>query len=308
MTNNSFLPQCWLFALSALFFWCDDSLVSSSVFAQSPNASLPLSAPTSSAIDPNLLVLDAVYRSVFGPSFSCQFRQKTHLYERTLTSVGNYVQAGNGSGQFKLLLKSTVGDDVKKTQQTSDGRMLWTSLGPEFSFRTVNLDSVRNALAKNRKNAKPVPEDALYLAIGGQPELLRSLYIRYRWHKIYAGKLNEQAVWQLVGASRSEPPNLSSHTLFDESISTIQSSDFPSEVRLTLQRGEPLDLVPLRIEYFHRTKSSEGKTSTLTALSTIEYFGIENLERPSPDHFTIRLPEDARSREDETQRYLPKVQ
>jgi hypothetical protein len=274
---------------------------------QNPANSFPPTT-TSVTVDPNLLVLDAVHRSVFGPSFTCQFRQKTHLFERTLTSVGSYVHAGKGTGQFKLLLKSTVGDDVKTTQQTSDGRMLWTSLGPEFSFRTVNLDSVRNAIAKNRKTTKPLPEEALYLAIGGQPELLRSLYIRYRWHKIYAGKLNEQAVWQLVGASRSEPPNVASHTLFDESISSIQGQDFPTEVRLTLQRGEPLDLVPMRVEYFTRTKSADGKSSTLKALSTIEYFGIQGLDRPSIDHFTIRLPEDSRSREDETQRYLPKIQ
>lgn len=255
-------------------------------------------------IDPNELVLRAVQQSVWGPGFACQIRQQTHLFDRSMNAVGTYAQGGLGSGKLKLTVKLAVGEEVRTTQQISDGRMLWTSLDGEDRFRTVNVESVRQSVEKFGRKALERPDVALYLSVGGQSEVLRTLYLRYRWKSIWTGRMDDKSVWQLVGTRRSELPTLRSHALNDEVMLLPQGDAIPSEVRLTLANDTLHPLFPYKIEYFCRQKSKDGTQEELKQISTIEYFDIQVLPADE-DYFHIVLRDDFRGREDETKRYLP---
>ncbi len=98
------------------------------------------------------------------------------------------------------------------------------------------------------RNPTGHPEAALYLAIGGHAEMMRSLYSRYRWYKVYTGIDNKgKQVWQLVGIIRKEPPMTVAKTKVD-SIFVADSlhANVPVEVRLTLGREGKLNLYPLK--------------------------------------------------------------
>ena len=99
-----------------------------------------------------------------------------------------------GSGKLKLTVKLAVGEEVRTTQQISDGRMLWTSLDGEDRFRTVNVESVRQSVEKFGRKALERPDVALYLSVGGQSEVLRTLYLRYRWKSIWTGRMDDKSV------------------------------------------------------------------------------------------------------------------
>lgn len=255
-------------------------------------------------VDPNELVLNAVQNSVWGPAFSCRVQQKTFYGKHTTIAQGQYLQAGNGSCQMKFMLKLGVGAEVQTIFQVSDGRMLWTSLGEDQPYRTVNVSSIRTDVASYGRRLQESPEATLYLAIGGQAEVLRSLYMHYRWHKAYAVSLDNVPVWQLIGTLRTEPPRVRADAQCDQILKTEKKNVVPHDVRLTLSRNSPRTLFPYRIEYFLRQPGKNGQADHRVPFSTLEYFELEEKVTIPEDAFRTTLQENIHGREDETKRYL----
>ncbi len=250
---------------------------------------LPTQSTTSDEpqlVDPNELVLQAVQRSVFGPPFACKVRQKTSLFDREINSLGTCVQGGEGSGKLKQHVSFTVGNDVRNVEQMCDGRFLWTSTDPKSAFRTVNIESIRASIVKRGKWDTKQPELALTLAIGGQAEVLRTLYIKYRWFKAFRGSLDGVPVWQLVGTTRTQRPPVMPNVVSDHALFGLQQEDFPTEVRLTLARS----LFPYRIEYYHRKKDPKNGAETLHPFASIEYFELVSPIQETEGYFKIQLP------------------
>ncbi len=170
------------------------------------------------SIDPNQLVLQAVHRAVWGPSFSCRIRQESIASDHRLHAEGQYWQIGQGTGQLKMMLafKPDNSDATTNWLQVSDGRLLWTSIGGGEPPRRVYLDRVRQSLGSMVRDPNRHPEAALYMAIGGHAEMLRCLYFRYRWNRIVAGTDEHgRNVWQLFGVLRTEMPRPNSVTKVD---------------------------------------------------------------------------------------------
>ncbi len=305
-----------IFFLSTIGFAQQASVVST--HSATDGRSTDLSRPSDDRvlIDPNELVLQALKQSVWGPGFSCKMRQKTKLFDREVNSIGRCIQAGHGTGKLKVNMKLTIGNEVQSTEQACDGRVLWTSLGLQQPFRTVNLDSIRTAIAKRQKWDPKQPELAICLAIGGQSEVLRTLYIKYRWYKAFQGTLdglNGLPVWQLVGTVRTQPPPVFPVVVSDRSLFDLKQEPFPTEVRLTLARDASERLFPLRIEYYQRTKETDNGIEELLPFSTIEYFELQTPIQDVDGLFDIKLQENFAGREDEfldredeTEFYMPK--
>ncbi len=261
------------------------------------------SAPSPQA-DPNLLVLQAVQRAVWGPSLSCQVQQQTDLYDQQQIGIGSYSHSGGGEGQLEFGVRYSTGRSQMYFEQLSDGRMVWTRANDGYPPRRVYLDRVRQSLGSIGRNPQASPVASLYLAVGGQAGLLRSLYHRYRWYKIYAGEADGLPVWEMIGTLRQTPPSIAGHAAVDLRLAEASTSGLlPTDARIRLGRGGELDLVPLRIEYFRSVLNESGELQDRVLVSKIEYSDIQVGTRFDDSKF--RFQDYADNPIDETPEYMP---
>jgi hypothetical protein len=260
------------------------------------------------SIDPNQLVLQAVHRAVWGPSFSCRVRQRSADNLHQVEAEGHYWQLGQGTGQLKmsLALRPKGSEAITNWLQVSDGRLLWTNMDGEPP-RRVYLDRVRQALGSLVRDPGQHPEAALYMAIGGHAEMMRSLYVRYRWNRIVAGTDEHgRDAWQLLGVLRTEAPRPHSITKVDNHlIVATPAPEIPLEVRLTLGRDEKSLFFPYRIDYYRRERTEGGGPGKRILVSTIERDEFVSPISVPPDFFHFQVPDEADQIDDETTDYMP---
>jgi hypothetical protein len=261
--------------------------------------------PNNQTTDPNQLVLNAIDQLVWGPSFACSIQQTTELEGQTTLAVGDYWHAGQGSGQFKLSQRFSVNESVTTLLQTSDGRGMRTLFGSTQKLHSLNLDRIRQSLGTISPERPDREELSIYLAIGGQPEIVRMLYHRYRWTKAFAGAINDEEVWQLIGTLRTDPPRIRGNAPVDViSLRSDPPAILPTDVRLTLRRGGPVPLSPKRIEYFRRIQDDQGNHS-MQQFSAIEYRNLKSPISNTEGLFRYSGEEDAEQIVDETPNYMP---
>lgn len=229
--------------------------------------------PTVVTIDPNLLVLKAIYQSVWGPPHACKVYQSSHAFDQQVIVSGEYKSSGLGTGQFRYTARVSSGETTLDTVQVSDGRLMYTQVGLDESPRRVNLDKIRQSIGNAIHQSGERPEVSLFLAVGGQPELLRNLYHRYFWYKAVTGQIRGIDVWQLVGRLRTERPKIYGNSSLDTQNMGIPepSSNLPTEVRLTLGRSASAAYFPYMIEYFRRIKRQDGQPDSIELLSVLEH-------------------------------------
>ncbi|MEQ1826016.1 MAG: hypothetical protein ABL921_08715 [Pirellula sp.] len=224
-------------------------------------------------IDPNQLLLHAIHQAVWGPAMTYKVHQQVHAYDQDVVVSGEYKTAGGGSGQFRYTARISSGETTVDTIQVSDGRLMYTQMGSKEPPKRVIIDQIRNDLGNAIHQAANQPEMSIYLAIGGQPELLRNLYHRYRWYKAMAKQVNGIDVWQLVGKLRTERPKIAGNTELDAmSMSPLPAdSSVPTEVILTLGRSASLPYFPYQIDYLRRIHSKDGEPASLKLVSRLSH-------------------------------------
>lgn len=279
-----------------------------------PALQLPTEAtavePNGQEVDPNALVFAAMRELVWGKSFACSLRQQTVIGSEKTLALGDYWHAGQGSGQFKMTMRFTVNESVTELIQSSDGRAMRTYFGPSKPLRSVNIDRIRQSIGLFPRRDADSDVQTLYLAVGGVAEVMRTLYNRYRWSEVYAGWIQEESVWQLIGTLRTEPPRIAGLTQVDqENYSSAASPMVPTDVRLTLHRSDTAKFIPIRIEYFRREELEDAELektrSTLLPVSTIEYRELTLPFETASEMFRYTGLEDADQILDETANFLP---
>ena len=273
-----------------------------------PIGSQPIDA-TVVTIDPNQLVLNAIHQSVWGPAYACKVHQRSHAYEQQVVVSGEYKTSGIGTGQFRYNARVSSGETTLDTIQVSDGRLMFTQVGLDDPPRRVNLDQVRQSLGNTIHHVDERPDVNFYLAVGGHPELLRSLYHRYFWYKAVAGPIRGVDVWQLVGRLRTEPPKLAGNTPLDQQTFSVPapSSNLPTEVRLTLGRSASAAYFPYMVEYFRRTKRLDGQPDAIDLLSVLEHTERTTSVTIVDKDFVFKIQDGVKNKniDDETALYLP---
>ena len=258
-------------------------------------------------MDPNQLVLNAIHQSVWGPAYACKVHQRSHAFDQQVVVSGEYKTSGLGTGQFRYNARVSAGETTLDTVQVSDGRLMFTQVGLEESPRSVNLDQVRQSLGNMIHHAAERPEVNFYLAVGGHPELLRSLYHRYFWYKAVTGPIRGVDVWQLVGRLRTEAPKLAGNAPLDQQTigPPTPSSNLPTEVRLTLGRSASAAYFPYIVEYFRRTKRLDGQPDSIELLSVLEHTERTTSVSIVDKDFDFKIQDGVKSIDDETALYLP---
>lgn len=261
---------------------------------------------SSSELDPDAIVRRAIWQAVWGDPVNSRVRQRISMYGKELIGVGSYCHAGQGSNKLKWQMRLAAADSVTNYLQISDGRLLWTSqqVGEKIEVNRVDLDPIRERIGPVRESDLANPLLAMELAIGGQAELLRSLYHRYKWETAVPTKLDKQPVWLLTGEIRQQPPIPSARAPVDQTmVGASQTGLLPQRVRLALGRTEQYPFFPHRIEYFKK-KEGEG-ASTWEQLTVVEFFEVSTPSTLEPDLFQYEVRDTVEAIQDDTSKYLP---
>ncbi|MFN7292728.1 MAG: hypothetical protein ACK5T6_19260 [Pirellula sp.] len=267
-------------------------------------------------IDPNLLVFYALKSSIAGSKISYKVHQLTNAYNQQVILSGEYKSTGNWTGQFRYTARVSAGETTMDVIQIPDGRLMYTQFGADSPPKLVNVEKVREQLIPRIYRPEENQDVYVLLAIGGQAELMRSLYQRYNWHRAEEGKIGGLDVWQLFGKLRTEPPKHMGTAEIDQQLVAMNpdTENLPSHVRLTLgrpvagQNETSIPYFPYQIEYFRLEKNEKGHAVRLAPLSKIEYLEPTRNFKESESDFIYRVEPTIERIDEETSRYVPRIQ
>lgn len=252
------------------------------------------------------LLRRAIWQSVWGPPLSARVRQGVSQFDRQLVGVGQYWQAGQGSGQLKFLLRIAAGGTINSLLQVSDGRLLWTSHETaSASLSRVDLGRVREHLHPGPWKDANSEELAMYLAIGGQPKMLRDLYHQYQWFNVTESMLDGMPVFVLQGRRRTEVASIAAAAAVDHLLTQEEKGLVPAKARLTLGRKPELPLFPYKIEYISDVDADDLQANRRALNSTIEFFDVVTPIEITPELFNYQVNDSVDQIVDDTPRYLP---
>lgn len=152
------------------------------------------------------IVHKTLHEAVWGLPMMCEVRQSIQIADKKRSSFGKYVRSGKGLGKMRMTLQVPAADQMNSLFQVSDGDLLTTfeSIGNHSMMSQIDLLKVQERLRITPETYKD-PVIAMYLAIGGQAEVLRKVCQKYDWTKVTDGQLGDQKVWWIRGIASAEP-------------------------------------------------------------------------------------------------------
>lgn len=248
--------------------------------------------------------------SVWGKPVLCEVRQNIRMFDKKRSSFGKYVRGGQGGGKMRLSLQVPAGDQMNSLLQVGDGELLSTlmDVGEQSTRTQVDLGKIRDRLTITAQSLQD-PTIAIYLAVGGQAELLRKLCQQYQWISATEGRLGERKVWWVKGEAIKQPPPV--HGLAPIDVRLFDAKTGLSPLRATLAVGH-LDsetafwLYQVEETYQH-TNANQSQLTVLTEWDTPSPLTPAQLV---PDLFRLSVSDSQALYEsrDETKLYLPPVQ
>ncbi len=250
----------------------------------------------------------SILQSVWGPPAYCVVRQSMSMFSMQLHGVGDYVRGGEGSGRLKYNLRMPAGDQLNTLLQVSDGQRLLSieSIGDVSRRTEVDLGKIRPRLMLTSDSLRD-PVVAMYLAIGGQAELLRKIYQQYEWVSVRDGKLGDVEVWWLSGIFPSQPVPIRSVAAIDNMLFAENNSGLlPTHIEIAIGKADA------RLPYWlyqvaqSRVSSELSPLALSTELRIVTEWATPTLlaqEQLPPSIF--ELPSSSEQLFDETDKYLP---
>lgn len=267
----------------------------------------PIPATPSAQETATLLLHNALRQAVWGPAVTCKIRQRQTLLDKQLVTIGTYAHAGQGSGQLKMHVRLAADERINTLVQVSDGRVLYSTLniGGVSNRSRVDLYRIREYLGPITTASLEDPVIAMYLAVGGQAELLRKLVQQYRWTHVQTGRMDEIEVWWLTGELASEPPAIRALSEMDQMLFAANNSGLlPTKVRIALGKGDPFPLWLYQVEQA-REESLAGIKSGTRLSMLMEFTEPKIVKELPPETFQSLASNDTII--EETRRYLPPV-
>jgi len=250
----------------------------------------------------------AILQSVWGPPMHCVVRQSIHAFGKQLSGVGDYVRGGQGSGKLKYTLRMPAGDQLNTLLQVSDGQRMLTieAIGPVQRRTEVDLGKVRQPLIVTNESLRD-PVLAMYLAIGGQAEMLRKLYQQYQWQSVREGQLGDIEVWWLNGSLAAEPKAVRSAAAMDECLLQHNNSGLlPTRIEVAI--GKPDTAMPFWLYQVEQGLPAED-TGPFTGGSQLriltEWATPTQLKPEQIPASLYELPSSNEQLFDQTEQYLP---
>ena len=160
-----------------------------------------------------------------------------------------------------MSLQLPAGDQMNSLLQVSDGELLYTqeSIGGASQRTRVDLGKVRERLVITTDSLND-PLIAMYLAIGGQAEVLRKLCQQYRWTQVEEGKIGDQPVWRLTGQLNYDPATKRAAAEIDRRLLIEnQSALLPTTAVVSIGRQD--GPIPFWLYQINQLRSPESVTA-----------------------------------------------
>ena len=293
------LFSLWLIGISPL-----------SALAQPSETVKPIQATISPQEAAARILQKSIWDSVWGPPTYCIVRQSVGMYGKEFNGQGHYVREGQGSGKLKYDLRMAAGNQINTLLQVSDGQRLLSieSIGDVRRRTEVDLGKVRDPDRLPLTDASyRDPVVAMYLAIGGQAELLRKIYQQYEWISVRDGHLGEIDVWLLSGKVPPQPIAVRSVAPVDNMLFADNNSGL-LPTRIEVKIGKDNAPVPFWLYEVEQGRSAEeispiGRDSKLRIFT--EWANPKLLAKEQLPLNIFELPPSNEQLFDETEKYLP---
>jgi len=228
-------------------------------------------------------------------SVQARIRYHADLFGQQTFGAGLYLQQGVGDErQFRLELKTALGDQLLTFQQVCDGKYLWqyqdgfdkpkAGAADRTTIARIDLRKVREALDNADANSNGLPSMTSVtgeFAWGGLPKLLTGLQNSFRFTRVEAGKLDTLPVWIAAGSWRPEAMATISKELAAEAASErplnlkLLPPQLPEQVQLYVGQD---DLFPYRIEYRRRAsgkgRGGDADRAEMLPMVTVEFYEV----------------------------------
>lgn len=297
---------CWISCSGTLC--AQDSSEQGSVAQQTeaePLQTESLAKPAVQAIATQILHR-SLLESVWGKPTVCDVRQSIRMFGKTRSSFGKFVRAGQGSGRLRLSMQIPAGQQMNSLMQVSDGELLSTTvLVGQQSMRTqVDLGKVRERLPLTAGSLQD-PVVAMYLAIGGQAELLRNICQQYIWTQVTEGQLGQQKVWWLTGQLNDKPAPYHASALIDQRAFETQSSLKPNRATLAIGHTDsPMPFWLYQAEQWNAKAAEDG--TEFHVLTQWDTPVVLTADRLVADMFRLDTS-DNQPFQEETKLYMPPI-
>lgn len=282
-----------------------------------PTAPPPPGSPET--IEGQLLIRESVEQLLRQPPLEAKVRQRATIHGQLVAGAGLYAQAERGGQlQVRYEFKLQVGSRSLGLLQVNDGSTLWIrrEAAGLKSQAYVNLRRLREALDAHPERSRDTTDVAAVLAVGGLPQLLRSLGDRFEWGEGIATEAGGTPVWEMKGTWKPKQLAL----LVPEQGSTLNQgapprwndlpAHIPSHIKLTLGRDRNFPLFPYRIEYQRVVPVDEKDPQAaakppLRPLVTLEFFEVQRRKELPGELFQFVVGDE--EVEDQTEEYLRKL-
>ncbi len=249
---------------------------------------------------------------VDGPAFDAKVRETVWTTGREVVGVGNYEQAGGGSGRFNLHMTMFDGDGKHRFQQISDGRLAWTrtEIASEVSLRRVDVGRLDEWVQATGETTSISPR----LRVGAWAEMLTTIQ---RDHVLTAAsyKLKGESVWvisaELKQSRRSE--------VLAESNSNRWPELYPTRIRIAVAAKNNPETgfgqwLPIHIEFrgdpITTAKKSDDEPDSAPIspngplIALIELYSVRPIQPPPLEQFRFENQDTNVIFVNETDRYL----
>jgi hypothetical protein len=239
-------------------------------------------------------------------SVQARLRYHANLFGQQTVGAGLYLQQGlNDERQFRLELKTAIGQQLLTFQQVCDGKYIWQyrdsfnkanpdkpnpDAGERPTITRIDLGKVRQSLEDSDRKGNL---DAVgQLAVGGLPKLLDGLQHSFRFTRVEAGRLDTLPVWIAAGSWLPEAIAPVSNQLADQAAHEkplnlkLLPPQLPEQVWLYVGQD---DLFPYRIEYRRRADTqgrggNSGQDEMLPVV-TVEFYEVRLNSAINPREF-----------------------
>ena len=247
--------------------------------------------------------------SVWGAPTLCEVRQSIQFADKKRSSFGKYVRGGKGLGKMRMTLQIPAGDQMNSLLQVSDGDLLTTmvSVGDQRTMTQIDLVKVRERLPITTETFQH-PVVAMYLAFGGQAEVLRTMCQKYDWTKVTEGQLGNRKVWWIRGIATAQPIGFKAEALVDQRLfQQPYDVDIPPNVKLAIGHRESDSPYWLyQVETWNDGDAKgRGKAYVLTEWDSPIRLSAQQM---TPDLFQLGTDHSASDVREETKLYLPPLQ
>lgn len=259
--------------------------------------------------DPRQILLYAAKYLEQSRPLSATVRYKVNLFDQEISGLGLYVQAGQGTGRWRLELDGKESGINYKLAQISDGRYFYRveSVGNQRDVAFVDMESLRPSQADSVQINLENP----WSSIEGIPTLLRQLANHFQFDQTEKTKLGKLDVYRLTGKWQTSAVQ----KLFGGTENqSIQLAELPVQIPHAVQlvvgdSNDKFPLFPYRIVFYRLDETGQNTDSSRKKLKPtvmLEFYNLKRLDTAGLHLFQIETNE-KRSR-DLTEEYQQRAE